>query len=148
TITRPDVYNAIMMLPFYADEMERNLEVDNSKGMDSYDYMITFNAITIDSRLLWRAKTKKGGWYWKTFDIFTGQLPSGRDKSIFDVYNDPTGRDIRFPWWANPIPKFVKWLSTGDDNTDFSFVASLNQALTDGSFGAFINQNTPGCNPT
>jgi hypothetical protein len=148
TITRPDVYNAIMMNPMYADEMEKNLEVDVSKGVDSYDYMVTFDAITIDSRLLWRAKTKKDGWYWKTWDIFTGQLASGGDKSIFSIYSDTTGRDIRFPWWANPIPKFVKWLSTDDDNTTFSFVASLNQATNGTSFPGFITSTTAGCDPT
>lgn len=145
TITRPDVYNAIMLNPFYADEMEANLQVDKSQGADSYDYMVTFDAITVDSRLLWRAKTKTGGWYWKTFDIFTGQLASGRDKSIFDVYADSTGRDIRFPWWANPIPKFVKWLQVADDTTAFSFVASLNQTLGTTGGSGFAGSNAPGC---
>ncbi|HEY7773677.1 MAG TPA: c-type cytochrome [Marinagarivorans sp.] len=148
TLTRPDVYNAIMSNPFYADEMERNLEVDISEGMDSYDYMITFDAITVDSRLTWRAKRPNDGWYWKTWDIFTGQLASGRDRSIFDVYDDPTGRDIRFPWWANPIPKFVKSLSVADDNEDFTFVASLNQTFGNGTgdsgFG-FLGGGEPGC---
>jgi hypothetical protein len=145
TITRPDVYNAIMMNPFYADEFERNLQVDISKGADSFDYMVTFNAITVDSRLLWRANRPSGSWYWKTFDIFTGQLASGRDKSIFDVYADPTGRDIRFPWWANPIPKFVKWLQVADDNTAFSFVASLNQTLGTAGGSGFAGGNVAGC---
>ena len=147
TVTRPDVYNAIMTNPFYADEMERNLEVDISKGMDSYDYMITFDAITVDSRLTWRAKRPNKGWYWKTWDIFTGQLASGRDRNIFDVYADPTGQDIRFPWWANPIPKFVKSLSVRDDNTDFTFIASLNQTFGNGTgdnFG-FLGGGTAGC---
>lgn len=145
TLSRPDVYNAIMMNPFYADEMERNLQVDISKGMDSYDYLITFDAITVDSRLSWRAKRPNGHWYWKTWDVFTGQLASGRDKSIFDVYNDPTGQDIRFPWWANPIPKFVKWLDVANDNSAFSFIASLNQTYgTNGGFG-FAGSNAPGC---
>lgn len=148
TITRPDVYNAIMMNPFFADEMERNLEVDISKGADSYDYLITFDAITVDSRLSWRAKRPNDHWYWKTWDIFSGQVASGRDKSIFDIYNDQSGTDIRFPWWANPVPKFVKWLSTDDDNTTFSFIASLNQAWAGGNFGAFINASTSGCDPT
>jgi len=145
TLTRPDVYNAIMMNPFYADEMESHLEVDISQGMDSFDYMITWDAITVDSRLLWRAKRKDGGWYWKTWDIFSGRLASGGDRSIFDVYGDADGQDIRFPWWANPIPKFVKWLSLEEDNTSYSFVASLNQTYgTEGGFG-FAGGNTPGC---
>jgi hypothetical protein len=148
TLARPDVYNSIMMNPWFADEMERHLQVDISQGADSYDYMVTFDAITVDSRLLWRAKRPNGSWYWKTFDIFSGQLASGRDRSIFDVYADPTGRDIRFPWWANPIPKFVKWLQVADDtgpNASYSFVASLNQTNgTNGGFG-FAGSNAPGC---
>lgn len=125
TITRPDVYNSIMTLPMYADEMERNLEVDISDGMDSYDYMVTFDAITVDSRLLWRAKRSGDGWYWKTWDVFTGQL-DGRDRSIFDVYSNGQ-EDIRFPFWANPIPKFVHWRENRADTTSWSFVATLAQ---------------------
>lgn len=144
TITRPDVYNAIMMNPFYADEMERNLGVDISEGMDSYDYMVTFDAITVDSRLMWRAKRPDGHWYWKSWDVFSGQLASGRDKSIFEVYQDETGRDIRFPWWANPIPKFVQSLSVRDGDANFSFIASL--AQTSPTVPGFTNPNTTGCN--
>lgn len=151
TITRPDVYNSIMMNAMFADEMEANLGIDNSKGADSYDYLVQFDAITVDSRLLFRAKRKgnlEKDFYWKSFDIFSGQLASGRDRSIFDVYADPTGKDIRFPWWANPIPKFVQWNSTGDDTRAFSHLASLNQAMSGGqAFGAFIPDNTAGCDP-
>lgn len=150
TITRPDVYNAIMMNAMFADEMEANLGIDNSKGADSYDYLVQFDAITVDSRLLFRAKRKgnlEKDFYWKSFDVFSGQLASGRDKSIFDVYADPTGKDIRFPWWANPIPKFVQWNSTGDDTKAFSHLASLNQAMTGSPFGAFISADTAGCDP-
>ena len=35
----------------------KELGVDKSKGMDSYDYMLTYEAITIDSRMMWRART-------------------------------------------------------------------------------------------
>lgn len=143
TITRPDVYNGIMTLPFFNDELERNLEIDNSQGVDSYDYVITYDAITVDSRLLFRAKRPDNHWYWKTFDIFSGQLAGG-DRSIFDVY-DEGGTDIRFPWWANPIPKFVKWLEVADDNQHFSFVASLNQTLGPNGGLGFTGHNTPGC---
>ena len=127
TLTRPDVYNAIMMLPMYTDQLEDELGVDKSKGMDSYDYVTVFDAITVDSRLLWRADLKEGGSYWKTWDIFTGQL-STPDRSIFDVYRDG-GTDIRFPWWANPIPKFVSWTANVPDKT-FSFIASLDRKST------------------
>ena len=92
TITRPDVYNAIMTNAMFADEMEANLGMDNSKGMDSYDYVMVKDAITVDSRLLFRAnrkgdqttdpRTGNKSFYWKSFDIFSGQLASGRDRSI------------------------------------------------------------------
>lgn len=147
TLTRPDVYNAINLHPFYADEFERNIGVDNSQGMDSYDYIIVKDAITVDSRLLWRAKTERGGWYYKSYDVFSGQLASGGDKSIFDVYADASGQDIRFPWWANPIPKFVQWKGVGDDNTHFSHLAALNQAWEGSDFAGFISTSSPGCNP-
>ena len=157
TITRPDVYNAIMANPMFADEMESHLGMDNSKGMDSYDYMLVKDAITVDSRLLFRAnrkgdqatdpRTGNKSFYWKSFDVFSGQLASGRDRSIFDVYDDPTGKDIRFPWWANPIPKFVLWESVADDTKYFSHVASLNQANQGGQLANFIDAATAGCDP-
>ncbi len=143
TLTRPDVYNAIMAIPFFMDQLEQDdLNIDRSQGADSYDWTITFDAITVDSRLLFRAKRPGDSWYWKSFDIFSGQLEGG-DQNIFDVYREG-GTNIRFPWWANPIPKFVKWLQLDDDNTDFSFVASLNQTANFSGFG-FASPNTAGC---
>ncbi|MEY4588440.1 MAG: hypothetical protein RL497_516 [Pseudomonadota bacterium] len=150
TITRPDVYNAIMMLPFFADEIEANLQIDNSKGMDSYDYVAQLDAITVDSRLLFRAKRKSNpskDFYWKSFDIFSGQISTGTGGDIRKVYADPTGKDIRFPWWANPIPKFVLWNTSADDNKFFSHLASLNQAFSGAGSGQFIASTTPGCDP-
>lgn len=152
TITRPDVYNAIMTNPFYADEMERNLEVDISDGMDSYDYILSFDAITIDSRLLWRAKRKEGNgtaggnFYWKSWDVFAGQLSGGnRDRNIFEVYAEG-GDDIRYPFWANPIPKFVNPAADRADNSTYSFVATLAQSASFGGSGqAFTSKNAPGC---
>ena len=70
TLTRPDVYNAILAIPGYMWMFEQELGVDKSKGIDSYDYMVTDKAITIDSRFYYRAQTPNG-YYWKTFDIFT-----------------------------------------------------------------------------
>jgi hypothetical protein len=35
TLTRPDVYNAIMAIPGYSQELEKELGVDKSRGMDS-----------------------------------------------------------------------------------------------------------------
>jgi hypothetical protein len=136
TLTRPDVYNAIMMIPMSSDQLEDELGVDKSQGMDSYDYIVSFDAITVDSRLLWRANTKDGGSYWKTWDVFTGQLAGG-DRNIFDVYRDG-GDDIRFPWWANPIPVFVDPFVNRPDTTTWSFIASLAQP-----FGVV----PPGCDP-
>ncbi len=141
TLTRPDVYNAIMVIPMTSVELEQELGVDKSRGMDSYDYVISYDAITIDSRLLWRAQRSDGGWYWKTWDIFTGQLSSGRDRNIHDVYRD-AGNDIRFPWWANPIPVFVDPQVNRKDTTTWSFVASLAQPFTTNP-----SQIPAGCDP-
>jgi hypothetical protein len=38
TLTRPDVYNAILAVPGYFWMFEQELGVDKSKGMDSYDW--------------------------------------------------------------------------------------------------------------
>jgi hypothetical protein len=127
TLTRPDVYNAIMMIPMTVDQLEDELGVDRSRGMESYDYTVVFDAITIDSRFLWRANTRDGGSYWKTWDVFTGQLSRG-DRNIFDVYKEG-GSDIRFPWWANPVPVFVDPAFNRRDTRTWSFVASRAQPL-------------------
>lgn len=142
TLTRPDVYNAIMMIPMTATEIEDELGVDRSRGMDSYDYMVTFDAITIDSRFLWRAETTNGGWYWKTWDVFTGQLAGG-DRSIFDVYREG-GEDIRFPFWANPIPVFVDPQVDRRDNSTWSFVATLAQPFGNAPSGCDPQPNFSG----
>ncbi len=136
TLTRPDVYNAIMMIPMTIDQLEDELGVDKARGMDSYDYLVPFDSIAVDSRLLWRANTRSGGSYWKTWDVFSGQLAGG-DRSIFDVYKEG-GTDIRFPWWANPIPVFVDPNVNRLDTRTWSFVASL--ALPFGT-------PPPGCDP-
>jgi hypothetical protein len=121
TLTRPDVYNAIMALPGYSHELERELGVVKSEGMDSYDYMLTYEAITIDSRFMWRARLKDGGYYWKTFDIFT-QGESDYDRWHIDqAYR---GGDVTYPFWANPVPKFIT-NQGGTTPEDLSYVASL-----------------------
>jgi hypothetical protein len=125
TLTRPDVYNAIMMLPWSTDQLEDELGVDKRQRMDSYDYFVTFDSIAVDSRLLWRANTSYGGSYWKSWDVFSGQLAGG-DRNIFDVYKEG-GNDIRFPWWANPVPVFVDPNVNRPDTRTWSFVASLAQ---------------------
>ncbi|WP_437826310.1 hypothetical protein [Sorangium sp. So ce1153] len=123
TVTRPDVYNAIMAIPWYAQDLENELGVIKDEGMKSYEYMVTKQAITIDSRMYWRARTKSGGFYWKTWDVFTGQL-EGDVQTIEQAYE--TGQ-IRFPFWAHPIPKFIAGTGGGVTASTFSFVATLAQ---------------------
>jgi mono/diheme cytochrome c family protein len=115
TLTRPDVYNVIMAIPGYSHYLEDELGVDKSNGMDSYDYMLTYEAITIDSRFGWRAETPTG-YYWKTFDIFT--------QSKGDVDESYQNGDVYYPMWGHPVPKFVK-NQGGTTAEDLSFVATL-----------------------
>ena len=125
TLTRPDVYNSIMALPWYVNQLEDELGVDKSNGALSYQYVVTYQAITVDSRLYYRAKLKNGGYFWKTYDVFTGQLPSSAGTTIEQAYQ--TG-SIRFPYWANPIPKFIPNPAGGGGTANsYSFIASLNQ---------------------
>lgn len=121
TLTRPDVYNAIMALPGYSHELERELGVDKSRGMDSYDYMVMYEAITIDSRFMWRAETNGGGFYWKTFDIFTQGETDPQRWHIDLAYRNG---DVTYPFWANPIPKFIS-NQGGTTPEDLSYVATL-----------------------
>jgi mono/diheme cytochrome c family protein len=115
TLTRPDVYNAILAVPGYFWMFERELGVDKSKGMDSYDYMVTQRAITIDGRFYYRAQTPTG-YYWKTFDIFT----SG-DTDIVKQY---AAGKVTMPMWQQPIPKFIKEQG-GTTPEDLTYVAML-----------------------
>jgi hypothetical protein len=115
TVTRPDVYNAILAVPGYFWMFEQELGVDKSKGMDSYDYMVTAEAITIDSRFMYRASTPNG-YYWKTFDIFT----SGDG----DIDKQYASGKVSLPQWQQPIPKFIKEQG-GTTPGDFTYVAML-----------------------
>ena len=115
TLTRPDVYNAILAVPGYFWMFETELGVDKSKGMDSYDYMVTQRAITIDGRFYYRAQTPTG-YYWKTFDIFTQG-----DQPIEKQY--ASGK-VTMPMWQNPIPKFIKEQG-GTTPEDLTYVAML-----------------------
>jgi hypothetical protein len=117
TLTRPDVYNAIMAIPWYANELEDELGIVKDKGMESYQYVVTQQAITVDSRLYYRARTSSGGFYWKTFDIFTGQTDTAHPEKM------------RFPFWANPIPKFISGTGGGVTAASLSFIATLAQPL-------------------
>jgi hypothetical protein len=142
TLTRPDVYNAIMALPGYSHELERELAVDKSRGMDSYDYMLSYEAITIDSRMLWRAETPEG-YYWKTFDIFTQGEGAPERKYIDDAYR--IGK-VTYPFWGNPIPKFIS-NQGGTTPEDLSYVASLPLGGfsfdTDGTVGTYTGAEGP-----
>jgi hypothetical protein len=120
TLTRPDVYNAIMAIPGYSHNLEKELGVDKSKGMDSYDYVVTYEAITVDSRFMWRAKTKSG-YYWKTFDIFTQGEGDPKRWHIDQAYRKG---DVTYPFWSNPIPKFIT-NQGGTTPADLSYVATL-----------------------
>jgi mono/diheme cytochrome c family protein len=115
TLTRPDVYNAILAVPGYFWMFERELGVDKSKGMDSYDYMVTRKAITIDSRFFYRASTPTG-YYWKTFDIFT--------QGDGDIDKQYAAGKVSHPMWQQPIPKFIKEQG-GTTPEDLTYVAML-----------------------
>lgn len=114
TLSRPDVYNAIMAIPCYAEEFEDELGLQNSQGIDSYQYVTVETGITFTAtpgpgggRQMFRAAIASNGYYWKSFDMFTG---SGQV----------------FPGFDHPIPKFVL-LAGGDDNKKFSLLATLAQ---------------------
>jgi mono/diheme cytochrome c family protein len=115
TVTRPDVYNAIMAVPGYFWMFEQELGVDKSKGMDSYQYVVVHEAITIDSRFMYRAKTPHG-YYWKTFDIFT----SGDG----DIDKQYAAGKVSHPMYQQPIPKFIKEQG-GTTPEDLTYVAML-----------------------
>lgn len=126
TLSRPDVYNSIMVIPPSSVELEAELGVERSDGLQSYMWLGVEQAITKDSRLLFRAKTKSGGMYYKTFDIFTGQEDAAKQTV--------KGHVSKWPFWANPIPKAISPQGTLGSSKDFSFFASLAQAyITGGS---------------
>jgi cytochrome c553 len=129
TLARPDVYNSIMMNPMYATELEDELGVVKDQGLKSYKWVVTKQAITVDSRIYFRAKTPHG-FYWKTFDIFTGQLPQ---KTIQEA---EAAGNYRFPFWANPIPKFVNGTGGGVTAASNSFIATLAQPAKDAAHTA------------
>ena len=117
TVTRPDVNNSILAIPGYFWMFEQELGVDKSKGMDSYDYMVTHEAITIDGRFYYRAQTPNG-YYWKTFDVFSSEGPEG------DIDKQYAAGKVSLPMWQNPIPKFIKEQG-GTTPEDLSYVAML-----------------------
>jgi len=125
TLTRPDVYNAIMALPGYSHYLEEELGVDKSKGVDSFDLVLTQEAITIESRMYWRAKQKtgRGNYYWKTWDIFAA--------GNINVDDQVAKGDVRFPFWANPIPKFISTQQGGTTPDKYAMIATV--GLFDGN---------------
>jgi hypothetical protein len=68
TLSRPDVYNEIMTLPGISAQLENELGVA-SQGVDSWKFMTIDNAITLNHRMLLRAKTT-AGFFWKGVDPF------------------------------------------------------------------------------
>lgn len=133
TLTRPDVYNAIMAIPYDISEFEEELGLKHDQGALSYEYMVTKQAITIDSRMYYRGRISdgKGGdtYYWKTWDVFTGQLPGG----VNDIDEAYSQGYIRFPFWSNPIPKWVDGGMGQKSVTNFSFLATLAQRAKSGA---------------
>jgi hypothetical protein len=65
---------------------------------------------------MWRAQTKNGGYYWKTFDIFT--------QGSSDIDRAYRSGNVTYPFWSHPIPKFIS-NQGGTKPEDFSYVASL-----------------------
>ena len=116
TLSRPDVYNAIMAIPWYATELEDEVGLVKDAGADSYQYLVTRDAATLDSRLFFRARTSTGGFYWKTFNIFTGQMEEANPRN--------RGRP-RFPFWENPLPRFVAGKGGGVTARSLSLIATL-----------------------
>jgi hypothetical protein len=125
TLSRPDVYNSIMALPWWANQLEDELGVvkDPAKGAENYIWSLTRQAITVDARTYFRAKLANGGYYWKTWDVFTGQLPT-TVKTVEQAYDEGM---IRFPFWAHPIPKFISGTGGGVTPQTLSFIATLAQ---------------------
>lgn len=109
TLSRPDVYHAIMSIPIYATELEDELGVVKDDDVASYNYAVVQEAITIDSRMVARGRTRTGGFYYKTFDIFSG---NGQV----------------FPFWEHPVPKFIS--TAGSRPSDLSMVATLLQPVS------------------
>jgi hypothetical protein len=122
TLSRADVYNAIMALPVYGTELETELGVIKGDAQQPYQFMAVAQAITIDARLAFRAKTTTGGFYWKTFDIFTGD-------------GQP------FVFWEHPVPKYVG--SAGATARDLSLVGSLVQPVGSAPAGCSPAPNSP-----
>jgi hypothetical protein len=88
--------------------------------MDSYDYMLTYEAIAVDSRMMWRAKSRDG-FYWKTFDVFT---QGESDYQRWHVDKAYAIGDVTYPFWSHPIPKFIA-NQGGTTPADLSYVATL-----------------------
>jgi hypothetical protein len=86
----------------------------------------------VDSRAFFRAKLASGGYYWKTWDVFTGQLP-GTIRTIDQAYEQGV---IRFPFWAHPVPKFIRGTGGAVTPQTLSFIATLAQPY---------NQDPAGC---
>jgi hypothetical protein len=105
TLTRPDVYNDVMQIPDFGHQLKAELGVDTSKGVDSYEYMVVDDAITIEPRLLLHQDTPNGRSYWESVDQFSIAIDGGANGFVF---------------YDNPIPEFA----------ESSFGASYTQVKT------------------
>lgn len=116
TLTRPDVYNAIMYIPGYADQLERQLGLNTSRGVDSFIYATVDDAITLDERIVYRGETRDG-FYWKSVDQFSN--------ANF------------FPFYVDPIPRFVSPFNATQADSNFSFLANIAQDDLDANRNVF-----------
>jgi hypothetical protein len=88
--------------------------------------------------MLWRARQASGGYYWKTWDVFT----QGSD----DIDQAYKRGDVTYPFWGHPIPVFIK-NQGGTTPEDFSYVATLPlrgfSFDVKGSVGHYTGQDGP-----
>ncbi|MEJ2669106.1 MAG: hypothetical protein P8077_02190 [Gammaproteobacteria bacterium] len=76
--SRPRVYNAVMELPFFASQLESELKVDKSNGVDSFKFFTIGNEVSINEndRSVWLARTEDNRQYWRSFDAFSFLNPA------------------------------------------------------------------------
>jgi hypothetical protein len=70
----------------------KRARVIKDKDIASYQYMVIAEAITIDSRMVFWARTNTGGLYWKT--------------------STSHGQSASLPFWEHLIPEVrIRWLA-------------------------------------
>lgn len=135
TLSRPDVYNAVMQIPFFGDQLQRELGLDISQGRDSFDFAVVDDAITLDKRIMWRGQARDG-YFWQSTDIFNPDNPfqnvefsiTDTDPSVTeDLHTEQAftrSRDV-FPFYEDPIPNFINPRRLRSLDDDFSFIESV-----------------------